>query len=715
MLAPLLLAALAAAQPEITVVQATGEIRVDGRLDEADWERAQVIDHFEQFLPTYGGPPPGTTEVRILQDERHLYLAIRVTGVDYPLRARMAEREYINSDDQIGIYLDTFYDGQSGYIFYLNALGVQQDMAFHAGNWNSSWDAVFHSKGRVTEDGYELEVGFPYRSLKYPSGQDTQVWGLMLTRKIPALGTKYSWPRMERNHPQFMTQALPMRGVEPPSKGSGLELIPSVTAVAAGSRDNPYEPMEYSGLDPWHEAVRPSLDARFGITPNIGLTAAINPDFSQVEADVTQISLNQRFAYWYGEKRPFFLEGAGYFSDRPGTLYSRSIQDPIYGVKVAGQEGAWSVGVLHAEDRAPAASVNENGAPGFDSGDVTGASADNTLLRVRMEAVEDGWVGFTLADKRLRRPTGTIRSTNDVVGMDAYIPLGGRWWGSGHAFQSFTGHDGDKTLSGQNLSGAVGRNGGEGVGFRLGAGTLTPGHRRETGYLTQAGLSSASLYLDYTFEPEAERVDQVVPSLSTWATGEVNDDHHRGIHFDNYTLIQGVHGLSLWGGYTDVQEDGAQVDELRWGTSYSGVLGSAVTLSPSLWGGRIMDYDNLAPARSFGTALGAILRPFGPLRIDVNLRYEQLDPESADREHASRQRVKLRYQFTQALGMRLIVEHVSGTEIDPLLSSSALLRWLETPGTAFYLGYGQTDSLVPGERGTLERTVFAKASVLLRP
>ncbi len=715
MLAPLLFAALASAQPHVTVVQATDEIRVDGHLDEADWDRTEVIDHFEQFIPVYGGPPPGRTEVRILQDEQHLYLGIRVTGVDYPLRARMSERELINSDDQIGIYLDTFYDGQSGYIFYLNPLGVQQDVAFHAGNWNGSWDAVFHSRGHVTEDGFELEVSFPFRSLKYPAGQEEQVWGLMLTRKIPALGAKYSWPRMERNHPQFLTQALPMRGVQPPSRGSGLELIPSVTAVQAGSRSNPSEPMEYNDLDPWHEAVRPSLDARLGLTPNIGLTGAFNPDFSQVEADTTQISLNQRFAYWYSEKRPFFLEGAGYFSDRPGTLYSRSIQDPLYGVKVAGQEGAWSVGLLHAVDRAPAATVNENGAPGFDSADVTGARADNTLLRVRMEAVEDGWVGFTFADKRLRRPTGSVRSANDVVGMDAYIPLGGRWWGSGHAFQSFTGDEDDEVLSGQNLSGAVGRNGGEGVGFRLGAGTLTPGHRRETGYLTQSGLSSASLYLDYTFEPTSERIDSIVPRVSAWSTGEVNGDHHRGVYLGTSTLIRSVHSLSAWGERVDVQEDGAQVDELEWGLSYTGVLGSAVTINPSTWGGRIMDYSRLAPARSLGADLDATFRIFGPLRIDLDLHYIQLDPESDEPERATRLRTKLRYQLTQALGLRLIAERVDGTELDPVLSTSALIRWLEHPGTAFYLGYAQSTSLIPGERGTLERTVFAKASGLMRP
>ena len=166
---------------------------MDGDLDEPSWQSATPVTDFLKYTPTEGGPPPGVTEVRFLQDDRNLYVGIRVADAPYRVRARMSARERINADDQVGIYLDTFHDGRSGYIFYLNALGIQQDVRHNSGNWNPNWDTAFRSQGRVTDDGFELEVAFPWRSLKFPSN-DRQVWGLILTRKVPHEGAKYAFP-----------------------------------------------------------------------------------------------------------------------------------------------------------------------------------------------------------------------------------------------------------------------------------------------------------------------------------------------------------------------------------------------------------------------------------------------------------------------------------------------------------------------------------------
>ncbi len=317
-------------------VDAVGPVTVDGVLDERAWAEAPAVTDFLQYTPVEGGAPPGATEIRFVQDDKALYVGIRVRDTGYPIRARVSAREKINADDQVGVYLDTFHDGRSGYIFYLNALGVQQDIRHNAGTWNSNWDTAFRSAGRVIDDGYEIEIEFPWRSLKYPTVDGDQTWGLIVTRKVPHLGAKYAFPDITRGKPLLFSEEAELRGVHPPPSGSGLELIPSLTASQLWEGDRPLDQLD---VDPWTEALRPSLDLRLGITPDLGLAATANPDFSQVESDLADVRLNARFAFQFTERRPFFLDGIDLYQDRSNTLYSRSIAEPLYGVKLSGREG----------------------------------------------------------------------------------------------------------------------------------------------------------------------------------------------------------------------------------------------------------------------------------------------------------------------------------------------------------------------------------------
>ncbi|MBW2258532.1 MAG: carbohydrate binding family 9 domain-containing protein, partial [Deltaproteobacteria bacterium] len=246
------LAILTAHAAPVHAVEATGSIAVDGVLDEASWALAEPVTEFLRFIPSEGGAPPGVTEVRFLQDDTNLYVGVRVSAVTEPVRARYSPRESINEDDQVGLYLDTFRDRRSGYIFYFNPLGIQQDIRFNAGRWNPAWDTVLRSRGRVTEDGYEIEIAVPFRSLKYPSTQGAQEWGLLLTRRVPGEGAKYSHPPQERDHPQLFDQATTLV-LTPPKRGSGLELMPTLTAIQTGEREARDEPMSWTGFDPWHQ------------------------------------------------------------------------------------------------------------------------------------------------------------------------------------------------------------------------------------------------------------------------------------------------------------------------------------------------------------------------------------------------------------------------------------------------------------------------------
>lgn len=729
---PLLLS-MGALAGSATVVSTSEPIRIDGSMDEAAWATAEPVTDFLKFQPIDGPAPPGTTQVRFLQDDKNLYVGVQVADADYRIRARISRREEINADDQIGVYLDTFKDERTGYIFYFNGLGIQQDIRVGPGFGSFSWNTVLRTKGRVTDDGFVLEVAIPWRSIKFPKpGDEAQTWGLILTRKIPAEGAKYSFPQTERNHPRLFTQAADLNGVRPPKRGSGLELIPSITAVQQASRDERDDPLEWVDLDPkgedaaqnWLKVVRPSLDARLGLTPNIGLAATVNPDFSQVDQDPTFIDLNQRFAFFYEERRPFFLDGTEYFADKQQTLYSRSIVDPVYGIKLSGREGAYSVGALHALDRSPAPSFNERSTPGFTEDDVVDAYAATEVARLRVDAFGQGYVGATFADKRIIGKDGAQRGASTNAGVDVRVPLGGRWTVDVSNQQSLTGADGSQGDWGQSTGFGVNRAGGVGTGAWLWGWDTTLGFRKETGFLNQSGLTEGGFGANHTFEPEGN-VDTITPFFDFNGRVERNGEQQQFAEVGSTVVHHGIHSWDAWFGGSRIREGVGEdpsgkatelTDVYGWfgGAAYRAELSQLVTVNPRFWGGRTMDYANLAPAYTGRAAITTTLRPTPGLRLDTTVQGDMLSREDGTTARATLIRHWTTLQFTPELGMRSLVEHSAGNERDDMLVTTLLLTWLRNPGTAIHLGWIERTGLEGGAH-TLNRSVFLKASVLLRP
>lgn len=719
----LLLAAWAAwAGPSAEVFEADFPIKVDGVLDEPAWATATPVTDFQRYTPTIGGPPAGTTEVRFLQDDRALYIGIEVRDSEWPIRARISPRERINADDQVGLYLDTFHDGRTGYIFYFNALGVQQDIRHNNGVWNVSWNTAYRSRGAATERGYTIEIALPFRSIKFPRSDGAQTWGLVLTRKIPREGAKYGWPRLQPSDPFPFRHEGELRGVRPPRRGSGVELIPTLTMRQDWPREGTGEP--FTGLDGPLDVVRPSLDARYGITPNVGLTAALNPDFAQVESDVGDVRLNPQFAFEFPEQRPFFLDGVEFFQDRQRTLYTRSIEAPLYGVKVAGREGGASIGVLHALDATPRPSLTEGGAPGFGADDVDGHMALNSMLRARLDAFGTGSLGFTIGDKQIRPADGAGGGAAwDGVGADLFVPLGDRWQAGGSTLHTVTGGADYGSISGSATEVSVARVSGVGTGAEAWLLDRTEDMRAEMGFLPRAGGTEVGGSLDHTFAPSGA-VDTVAPGLSTAHYLERNDGVDGRVEGDRYnqvdagirTLIGGVHDLRASFGGRQRRERDVRVTGASASASYSGQLGPVLYVAPSVELTRDLDFASLTPARSLTGELDVTLRPTPGIRLDATGRLQQLVPEGGTEAVSRLARGRWTWQFTQPLGVRVVSE-LRGANVDAIDArwlNSVLLTWLEVPGTAVYVGL--TDIADPSaSMAPVERVAFLKASVLLRP
>ena len=734
LLPSILWSGLASANPGLDLVRIEQPIVVDGVLDDAGWHRVEPVTDFRRYIPTPGGPHASSTEVRVAQDDKNLYIGVRVSGTTHPPVARLAPREDINNDDQIGVYIDPFHDGRGGYIFYFNARGVQQDARFAFGEWYGAWNTVLFAEGEIHDDGYTLEVAIPFRSLRYPDvagarGSTVQTWGLLVTRKIPDEGIKVAWPQMQPRHPRMFAQAAPLRGVQPPALGAGLELQPVLAANHRTARETPDAPLDWTGDDlPWTESVRPGFDARWAVTPDMGLAGTVNPDFSQVEGDIQQINLNQRFAFYYPEQRPFFLNGLEAYTDNTETLYTRSVVDPVYGLKLSGRQGLLGLGFLHALDQTPQATVHELGSPGFEEDDLTDRVASTTFLRTRFDVVEKGYVGVSLADKRVMRapaflgpedgsaPPVSTGGYNDLAIVDAQIPIGETWTISGHAGGSVSGDEED-AISGVTESIAIRRSPPLGTGGGISLTDISEGLRNEVGFLNQSGITRGAANLNHRVELGSGR-STWQPEVFAGFFEERDGDAQRSVGGENELVINGVHRPSVSGEVRAYEQQGVSMTGWAAGVDYAGRINNALSIKSSMVTARELDFASLVPARSWTGNADITLRPTTRLRFDTFYVHQWYRPEDALLEQASRLYVRTNVQLTREWGMRLVgaTSRTEVVDVEPAFAS-VLLTWLQSPGTEAYLGAtwnASTDEANPELSGLQEQMVFAKFSKLFR-
>ena len=326
------------------------EIRIDGVLDETAWQAATVVTLDYETRPGENTDAPVKTSVYLIEDGENLYVAFDAEDPDpKSIRAYLRDRDTAWDDDFVGVVLDTFNDERRAFQFFANPLGVQMDTTNDDvnGNEDSSWDAIWDSAGRISEKGFVVEMQIPLSQLRFPATDGKQTWGVDLLR---------FWPRdhryrlsnnpLDRNRNCYLCQMSKLQGLEGSQPGNDLEITPTITASQTDTTDDPgVEPMESLGTD-----TDAGVSVRWGITPDITANLAINPDFSQVEADVAQLDVNERFALFFPERRPFFLEGADYFSTPVDAVFTRNIADPDVGTKLTGRRDEHTFGVFAARD-----------------------------------------------------------------------------------------------------------------------------------------------------------------------------------------------------------------------------------------------------------------------------------------------------------------------------------------------------------------------------
>jgi len=335
---------------------ATSEIHVDGVLDEPAWADALVVSLDHEWFPGDGVSPPVRTEALITYDERNLYVAFRCQDPDpRQIRAHLLDRDQIDTfvqDDHVTLMIDPFNDERRGFQFRVNPLGVQADAIFSEieGIEDFSWDIIWKSRGRVTEDGWVAELAIPLNQIRFPAGAEPQTWGFDLGRSYPRnVRHRIASYYRDRNVNCVLCQVDKVSGFQGLRPGKNIELDPTLTAT----RKDELDAFPDGALVRGDEDLEPGLTARWSVTANQTVNAALNPDFSQVEADAVQLEANERFALFFPEKRPFFLEGIDFFATPLDAVYTRTVRDPRWGAKYTSKLGRNALGFFAAEDDAP--------------------------------------------------------------------------------------------------------------------------------------------------------------------------------------------------------------------------------------------------------------------------------------------------------------------------------------------------------------------------
>jgi hypothetical protein len=387
-------------------------VNVDAVLDESAWGEALVLELNYEFDPGDNVEPPVRTEVLLMNDGTHLYAAFRCYD-DEPsaIRAHLADRENFWNDDHVNIHIDTFNDKRRNFTIGANPLGVQMDAVAAGQSFDWSWDGIWASAGKIYDWGYVVELAVPFSQLRFQRTSGPQVWGFDAWR-IHSRSVQHfigTFPQ-DRDNSCWQCQMIKIEGFEGVSPGNNLEVSPTVIGGRKDIRDD----LPDGSLDEGKATSELGVTAKWGITTNLTASGTLNPDFSQVEADALQLDVNQPFALFYREKRPFFTEGADFFSTLKTAIYTRTMHNPSAGLKLTGKEGVHTIGGYVVRDEQT--NLLFPGNQGSDS-ESFGMGSTASVLRYKRDFGSTYTFGTLLTDREGKD------YYNRLIGLDNHLRL----------------------------------------------------------------------------------------------------------------------------------------------------------------------------------------------------------------------------------------------------------------------------------------------------
>ncbi len=692
---------------------------IDGALDDEVWQsEALPTGEFLTYDPLHGDPIPQKTTVWFAYDTDYLYVAFKCDDPDPSgIKTSITRRDNIFNDDWVGLSLDALGTGQLSYHMMVNPSGIQLDMLNSvAGNEDISPDWIWDSAGQLTETGYSVEIRLPLQSIRFKGGADARM-GILFWRRVSRSGVSVAWPALAPGVWVFERHAsLRFDNLAP---RLAREILPSATYSRTELRESP------SRWAPPDGRGDVGLSVKFGLASTITLDATVNPDFSQVESDSFQVEVNQRFPVFFGEKRPFFMEGAGVFS-LAGTgggdntlrtaVHTRRIIDPIFGAKLTGSAGRMTFGTLTAVDEAAGRDVPLD-SPG------AGKNRLFNIARAQYSLGPSNYVGALVTD------TSFAGSYNRVVGADFTFRLG-----EAQRVEAFALASRSRAGEGLDPSGGFGAQ----VNYNFStkpwgvAGSFE--HYDEdfemaTAFMNRVGVTGAWGYVERNLYPDSKK-HPWIHRITLFSFSQGGRDRFAG--GNEFVQVAGLRANFTRQGFL-------RVDYLAGFEHWAGqhfkrgrprVIGEVqlyrwMSLEAFYGTGLAVFYDPEQPFQGWSRefSVGTTLQPSG--RLSQNLKYQRVAFDRAD----TRVRVydldivnsRTTYQFTRSFALRGIAQYDSSRK---RVLTDFLSSYEPRPGTVVYAGYGSlleqrefVDGVwVPGvgEYRTTQRGLFFKASYLYR-
>jgi hypothetical protein len=702
----------------IVIHRTSAPVVLDGAVDDAAWRDAGVIEQFYETSPGDNTPPKVKTTAWVTYDERYFYIGVRCDDPDAKsIRAPFVERDaVIGTDDNIAIFLDTRNDKRSAIELRVNPRGIQGDAVFNDANGNEDFspDFFYDTAATIDERGWSAEFRIPFSSLRYDAA-DPQTWNILVWRNYPRdfrYGI-YSAP-LPRGSNCLVCHTHPIVGLTGLPAASHFVAAPYVTAQQVAQPEDGLG----SRLDNGDFETDAGLDVKWNPTANNALDLTLNPDFSQVEADVPQITVNQRFAVFFPEKRPFFLEGFDLFDTPMQVAYTRTITAPRFGLRATGKQGNTAYTILVTEDRGGGLTI----IPGPLGSDFAPQDfkSYSTIGRVRHD-IGTSFVGAVLTSRELDggghnrvlgpdvqwRPNESDRLTAQLLLSDTKNPnrpdLSSAWNG--------------ETLRSHAFSVAFNRQRPR-YDWGVDAHDLGDDFRADLGFIPQVGYREVSGNAGLSFYPENSLVRYFHPGVVV--TRQADRDNH-----EIYQLVSfGVSGFGAKNAQfqalfrpRETIRVGGRLLEQTYGTFFFQFDPSRrfPRISLDTRFGQSIDFNGAQVGDGAYVGLAATVRPHDRLDLQFNVNREWLDVDAGRLFTADVQRVRAQYSFSSKSLLRVIAQYVD-TEFgdrthDGSFLGSVLYSYKVNWQTVLFVGYG--DDRVLLEDNTLERagrSLFLKVS-----
>jgi hypothetical protein len=710
----------------IAISRAAGPIVIDGNLIDAGWQGATKVTTWYETNPGDNVEPQVGNVGYLAYDEKFLYAGFEFADAPGKIRAPYGDRDNVSSTtDYGGIILDTHGEAGRAILFLANPRGIQYDAnTDDSSGEDSSPDYFWDSASRITPEGWVLEMRVPFTSLRYRKA-DPQKWNIMLYRNRPRdFRYQYFSTKLPRGGNCFICRSNPLMGLSGLPSGGHLVVAPYATASQdAFPRDGEGTPLKNESVE-----ADVGLDVKWTPGVNTAIDATLNPDFSQIESDVAQIGANERFALFFPEKRPFFLEGIELFSTPIQAVYTRTITSPRWGARATGKIGHTAYTALVADDRGGGSVI----LPGPNASDLADQEFRSIAAvgRVRYE-LGSSFLSFLATDREVRggaynrvlgpdfrwSPTDKDTITGQILFSSSRTPdrpdLATEWDGrklADHAGQIWWSHS-TKTWDWYTQYNDYGDE-----------------FRADNGFLPQVGYRENYTEVGYTFRPTG-----AVRRLRTFLIGDYQTQQDGALIFRQISPGIGMDAflnsfVRLRMGFDKVRAGARTFDRTQLIYQIEGSpsrVFNRVGINGNV--GEQVDFANSRPGDGATIVGFAVVRPTDhlELRLDGSRRWLNVDAEDGRSGRlftASVARLRTQYTFTARAFLRVIGQYVE-TRRDPSLytfavdrkegdfGASALVAYKINWQSVLFLGYGDNRALTEDDQLVKTgRQVFLKLS-----